>query len=373
MNWHDKRVKYLVIVLLVITAIISFQIFNKVMGAREKARKAALGKTIQVSTSFAKRETIKPIIKLTGNLDPVWQADIGAKVAGRVEQVYVKVGDYVTAGQVLATLDSSELATTANSTKGSVFDAQANLASAETLLERNKQLFANGAVSKAALDNAQFARDMAEGKLAAAQGNYDNALSKMAGSSVVSPQAGTVVKRYFQEGYYATVGNSLFNVADTTGLVAKVNIPEGQIGGVELGAICQVEIPAMNNMKVEGRVTKIAQVADLPARTFASEVTVDNSDNKLRGGLFANAFLVLAEKTNVLTIPQSAIVMREDQRTVYLMDSEGHISRKVLSTGYIGDGLVEVLSGITEKDEIVISGQNRIREGSVVTRSKDGN
>ena len=373
MNFHDKRVKYLVIALVIITAIISVQIFNKVMGARDKANKAAMGKTLQVTTSFAKRETIKPVIKLTGNLDPVWQADIGAKVAGRLEQVYAKVGDYVTAGQVLASLDSAELGAAANSAKGSVFDARASLASAETALDRNKQLFASVAISKAVLDNAQFTRDMAEGKLAAAQGNYDNAISKMDGTSVVTPQAGTVVKRYFQEGYYATAGNALFNIADTTGLVAKVNIPEGQIGGVSLGAKCQVEIPAMNNMKLEGSVTKIAQVADLPARTFAAEVTVDNSENKLRGGLFANAYLVMAEKVNALTIPQSAIVMREDQRTVYVMDSEGHISRKVLETGYIGDGLVEVLSGINEKDEIVISGQNRIREGSVVTRSKDGN
>jgi len=195
----------------------------------------------------------------------------------------------------------------------------------------------------------------------------------MNGTDVISPQAGTVVKRYFQEGYYAAAGTALFNVADTTSLVAKINIPEGQIGGVTLGAKCQVEIPAMNSMKVDGVVTKIAQVADVPARTFAAEVTVNNSDNSLRGGLFANVLLQMAEKANVLTIPQSAIVMREDQRTVYVVDSEGHVSRKVLDTGYIGDGIVEVLKGLSEKDEVVVSGQNRIREGSVVIRNKDGN
>ncbi len=111
----------------------------------------------------------------------------------------------------------------------------------------------------------------------------------------------------------------------------------------------------------------------MPARTFSAEVTVDNSDNKLRGGLFTNVLLELAEKPKAMIIPQSAIVMREDQRTVYVVDSAGRISRKVLSTGYIGDGIVEVLGGISEKDEIVTSGQNRIREGSLVTRNKDGN
>lgn len=373
MNWHDKRVKYITIAVIVITVVISWQIFNKVMGAREKAQKAAIGKTVQVATVFATHKNIKPIVKLTGNLDPLWQADIGAKVAGRIEQVYAKVGDQVAAQQVLATLDSAELDAAANSAKGSVFDARANLSLAETTLTRYEKLYETGAISKAVLDNAQFTRDMAAGKLAAAQGTYDNAFSKMNGTSIITPHAGTVVKRYFQEGYYATTGTALFNVADTTSLVAKINIPEGQIGGLALGAKCQVQIPAMNGIKVEGTVTKIAQVADLPARTFAAEVTVDNSDNKLRGGLFANVLLNMEEKPNALIIPQSAIVMREDQRTVYVVDSAGRISRKVLSTGYIGDGIVEVLGGISEKDEIVTSGQNRIREGSLVTRNKDGN
>jgi len=373
MNWHDKRVKYFAIAVIVITAVISWQIFNKVMGAREKAQKAAIGKTIQVSTVFAKRKIIKPVIKLTGNLDPLWQADIGAKVSGHIEQVYAKVGDSVDSGQVLATLDNVELNAIANSAKGSVFDARANLSSAEITLARYEKLYETGAISKAVLDNAQFTRDMAAGKLAAAQGTYDNAFSKMNGTSIITPHAGTVVKRYFQEGYYATTGTALFNVADTTSLVAKINIPEGQIGGLALGAKCQVQIPAMNGLKVEGTVTKIAQVADIPARTFAAEVTVDNSENNLRGGLFANVLLNMEEKPNALTIPQSAIVMREDQRTVYVVDSKGQISRKVLDTGYIGDGLVEVLKGISENDEVVVSGQNRIREGSIVTIKKDGN
>ncbi len=250
MNWHDKRVKYIVIALVIITAIISWQIFNKVMGAREKAQKAAVGKTIQVSTVFATHKTIKPVIKLTGNLDPLWQADIGAKVAGRIEHVYAKVGDQVDAQQVLATLDSVESDATANSAKGSVFDARANLSLAETTLARYEKLYETGAISKADLDNAQFTRDMAAGKLSAAQGTYDNAFSKMNGTSVITPHTGTVVKRYFQEGYYATVGTALFNVADTTVLVAKINIPEGQIGGVSLVAKCQVQIPAMNGLKV---------------------------------------------------------------------------------------------------------------------------
>ena len=131
-------------------------------------------------------------------------------------------------------------------------------------------------------------------------------------------------------------------------------------------------IPSMNGKQVVGTVTKLATVADLPARTFAAEVTVDNSDNSLKGGLSADVYLKTQPRSNVLVIPQDAIIMREDQRTVFVADENGKVTRKVLDTGYIGDGIAEILSGVTEKDRVIVSGQNRIREGSTVSFEKGG-
>ncbi|MDD3396637.1 MAG: efflux RND transporter periplasmic adaptor subunit [Acidaminococcaceae bacterium] len=372
MNWHDKRVKILLVFVVVITAIISWRIVSNIMGARAKAQQAGKGRTVAVATGFATYHNIKPQLKLSGHLDPIWQADVAAKISARLERVYVDVGDQVGQGQILAVLDAGELAATANSAQGSVFDARANLDNAETVLVRCKKLYTSGAISKADLDNAQFSRDMAAGKLVAAEGTYANALSRVQGTEVVAPQQGTIVKRYFHEGYYAPVGTALFNIADTTALQVKLNVPEGQISLVSLGAQADIVIPAMDNKKVLGTITKLAQVADLPARTFAAEVTVLNSNKELRGGLFANVVVEGKERQHVLTIPETAIVMREDQRTVYVVDKNNKISRKVLVTGYIGNGIVEILDGLTAEDEIVLSGQNRIREGSVVTKNDSG-
>lgn len=372
MNWQDKKVKYAVIFCVIIIAIICFQIGNKLLTARSKAQQSAKAKELTVETTFPKRQTITPVLKLSGNLDPAWQADVAAKISARVDKTYVKVGDHVDAGQLLATLDGGEHMAQASGASGSVFDAEASLAQAETNLARSKKLFAKGAVSKSDLDNAQYARDMAAGKLNAAKGDFAYYMARAGGTDVVAPAAGTVVKRYFQEGYYTTPANPLFNIADISSLIVKINIPEGQIGGVQLGSHCNVEIPAMSGTKISGTITKLAQVADLPERTFAAEVTVDNSDGKLKGGLFCNVYLTADQKNNILTIPQSAIVMREDQRTVFVVDEKGKLSRKVLETGYIGDGIVEVLGGLTEKDEVVTAGQNRLREGNSVKRVKDG-
>ncbi|MGL5206506.1 MAG: efflux RND transporter periplasmic adaptor subunit, partial [Acidaminococcaceae bacterium] len=276
MNLHDKRIKIIAAVLTILLIIIGVRIFMNVMSAKEKAEKSKQGKAVTVATEFAKRGTINPVLSFAGTLEPVWQAKIAPKLAGRIQNILVNEGDYVEKGTVLAILESSEISATVGALRGSVYDARANLEQAEMTLSRNLRLFEQGAVSQQELDNARFTRDMAAGKLENAEGTYENANAKMDGANVVAPHAGYIIKRYYQEGYYNNVGDALFNLADISTLLVKLNIPEGQIGSVKVGSLAEIEIPSMPGKKFIGRVTKIAPVADVPERTFAAEVSLSN-------------------------------------------------------------------------------------------------
>ena len=99
-------------------------------------------------------------------------------------------------------------------------------------------------------------------------------------------------------------------------------------------------------------------------------MTVDNRDGRLFGGVYAEALIAARPQENALTVPLSAIVMRDDQRTVYVID-DGLAVRRVLTTGYIGEDVVEVLGGITEEDEIITGGLNKVREG-IQVRTVEG-
>lgn len=372
MNLHDKRIKIIAAVLTILLIIIGVRIFMNVMSAKEKAEKSKQGKAVTVATEFAKRGTINPVLSFAGTLEPVWQAKIAPKLAGRIQNILVNEGDYVEKGTVLAILESSEISATVGALRGSVYDARANLEQAEMTLSRNLRLFEQGAVSQQELDNARFTRDMAAGKLENAEGTYENANAKMDGANVVAPHAGYIIKRYYQEGYYNNVGDALFNLADISTLLVKLNIPEGQIGSVKVGSLAEIEIPSMPGKKFIGRVTKIAPVADVPERTFAAEVSLSNDNEVLKGGIYANVSITAQQKDNALIIPQSSIVMREDQRTVFVLDKDNFAQRRILTTGYIGDGIVEVLSGLEENERIVTGGQNKIREGSKVKLDEGG-
>lgn len=98
---------------------------------------------------------------------------------------------------------------------------------------------------------------------------------------------------------------------------------------------------------------------------------MDNSEGLL-AGVYANVTLTASPKADVLTIPVQAIVMRDDQQTVFVVDDKGVVQRRVLNVGYTNDKLAEIVSGLDENDVIVTEGHNKLREGSRIDLKKAG-
>ncbi len=367
MNLQDKRLRILIIGVVVILGVVAFRVISNIMARNTAAKSSRQGRTAVITAAYPKRETIIPKFRFSGTLDPIWQADVAAKVDGRIEKVLVEEGQAVKAGQSLVVLEQIDTAAGLMNAKGTYLDAKTNYEKAKMDVRRYEELYRKGAVSQEALDNMRFALENARGKLEAAQGSLSSAESNMGGTTVTTPRKGIVQKRYFQEGYYAKVGTALFNIADISTLLAKIDVPEGYVNSVAVGGEVVFTIPSMSgdDKTAKGRITRISPVAMQPARTFEAEVTVDNSDNRLRGGMYAEALITAIPKNNVLTIPMTAISMRDDQRTCFAIE-DGKAVRKILTTGYIGENLVEVLGGVSEKDYIITGGLNKVREGADV-------
>ncbi|WP_405380999.1 efflux RND transporter periplasmic adaptor subunit [Phascolarctobacterium sp.] len=371
MNLQNRKVKIVVGILVAICLIISYRIYSNVQKEKARAERISQTKSVAVELAHPQRQTIVPQLRFSGSLDPEWQAEVAAKVDGRLEKVYVKEGDKVTKGQVLAILEQTDTDANLLSAKGSFLDARTNLRKAETDLHRYEKLYAVGAVSEQVVDDYRFARNNALAKLDAARGNLQAMESKSAGTVLVAPADGIIAKRYYQEGYYAKAGTAIFAVADISMLKTVIHIPEGQIAGVKVGNEAEISLPAYPDKKIIGKVTRIAPVADLPSHTFAAEVSVDNTQGLL-AGVYANVNLQAQPKENVLTIPLHAIVMRDDQQTAFVPDEKGVVQRKVLNIGYTNDQVAEVLGGVNEDDLVVISGQNKLREGTRINLEKAG-
>lgn len=371
MNLQNRKVKIVVGLCIAVCLIIAYRIYSNIQNERERAARLSQSRAIAVEIGHPVRQTIVPELRFSGSLDPDWQADVAAKVDGRLEKVYVREGDHVAKGQVLAILEQVDTDADLLNAKGTYLDAQTNLRKAETDLVRYEKLYATGAVSQQAVDDYRFARDNAAAKLESARGNLQSMESKSAATVLTAPADGIISKRYYQEGYYAKSGTPLFAVADISVLKTVIHVPEGQVAGISVGNEAQVTLPAYPDKKIIGRITRIAPVADLPSHTFATEISVDNGEGIL-AGVYANVNLVAQPKKNVLTIPVHAIVMRDDQQTVFVADAEGVIQRRVLTLGYSNAEVAEVLSGLEESDLIVTGGQNKLREGSRINIEKAG-
>ncbi|MBQ9377952.1 MAG: efflux RND transporter periplasmic adaptor subunit [Schwartzia sp.] len=365
----SNKTRIAIAIVIVIVAVVVFRVVVNIMERNEQATKSRQGTVVSVIAEHPKRQTIVPKIRFSGTLNPIWQADVAAKVDGRIEEVLVKEGEAVAAGQDLVVLEQRDMSAAFLAAEGAYVDAQTNLEKTALDLERYEKLLEEGAVSRESVDHLRFANANAAAKLDAARGALDAAQSKLGGTTVSTPRAGIIQKRYYQEGYYAKVGTALFNIADISTLLAKIDVPEGYIASVAVGGVVDFVIPSMagNDKTARGTITRVAPVADSASRTFEAEVSIDNSDGRLKGGVYADAVITTKPKSNVMTVPFSAIVMRDDQRTVYVMEDETAV-RKVITTGYIGDDLVEVLDGITESDLVIAGGQNKLREGSKVKR-----
>lgn len=373
MNLKDKRLRVLIVAVVLVAGVVLFRVVGNIMARNEQARGSSQGRTAVVTAAYPVRKNIIPRFHFSGTLTPVWQADVAAKVDGRIEQILVREGQAVEAGQPLAVLEQVDTAARLAQARGAYLDAKTSYAKAQMDVQRYEALYQRGAVSKEALDNTHFALENARGKLDAAKGGLDSAESGLNGTRVTTPRAGIIQKRYYQEGYYAKVGTALFAIADISVLQAKIDVPEGYVSSIAPGGTVDFTIPSMQgeDKQVRGTITRISPVAVLPSRTFEAEVTVDNSSGRLRGGVYAEALIMALPKENVLTVPMTAISMRDDQRTVYVIE-DGKAVRRVLATGYIGENTVEVLGGVTEKDQIITGGLNKVREGAVVRVSEKG-
>lgn len=372
MNWKDRRVRILLIIVIAILAVVAARVFMNIQAQKEEANRSGRKKVAVVAAAYPKRESIVPVVQFSGTLDPVWQADVAAKVDGRIEQVLVSEGEHVAQGTPLAVLETTDTQADLLHAEGAYLDAKTNFEKASVDVERYEKLYEAGAVSKEAADNYRFGLENARGKLDAARGALDAARSKANGTIVTTPRGGIVQKRYYQEGYYAKAGTPLFNVADISTLLAKIAIPEGYVSSIQVGGTVNFTIPAMDgaDKNADGVITRISPVAAQPSRTFEAEVAVDNHAGKLFGGVYADASITAKPKEGALVVPLSAIVMRDDQRTVYVIE-DGVAVRKVIVTGYIGENQVEVLSGISESDLVITGGQNKFREGSPVKVSEE--
>jgi RND family efflux transporter MFP subunit len=143
-------------------------------------------------------------------------------------------------------------------------------------------------------------------------------------------------------------------------------VPEDAVRYVKVGDTMQVRVDALER-SFTGKVVRFTRDVNFETRTMETEVDIENKDLSIDPGMYANTQLMLNHADNVLTIPVEALVLRENQEVVYVLDGQNHVHERVVGVGLRGSQLAEIRSGLAAGERVIVGGQQKYQEGERVT------
>ncbi len=282
------------------------------------------------------------------------EAPVLAKVDGEIMQILVEEGDQVVAGQVLARLDGERL-------RLQMLQAKSALDKVRNEYERFVNLQQKGLVSAASVEGLNFDMDALNASYQLERLNYSY-------TKIRAPISGVVSTREIKIGQHVSISDVTFRITDTTRLVAHLKIPQSEMAKFSAGHSAEIHVDAMPEITFAATIARISPTIDSRNGTFRATVYIDNEAALLAPGMFARFDIAYEQHIDALLIPAAALI-REDRQTVVYVVTDGAAERRKIVTGIESNGRVEVLDGLATDEQIVVTGQGSLRDGSKVLAS----
>lgn len=320
-----------------ITAIVSSGNVGLVAVNTEKVSKTAINLDFSANGTFA------------ANQDLI----VAAENAGRVTRILVDEGSRVSKGQLIARIDADLL-------NVDVETAKANYQSAVRDLERYESAFKTGGVTQQQLDNARL-------NVQTTQARLQSANLKSSDANIKSPISGIINKRFVEQGSYVNVGNQIVEIVDVSKLKLQVTANESQVVQLKLGDQVAIKSNVFSGITFTGKINFIAPKAD-NSLNFPVEVELsNNTDGKLKAGMYGTAVFDFPDQAAAITVPRSAFVGSISSNKVFVLEGDKAKERQVIAGRNLGDR-VEVIEGLKEGELVITSGQVNLVDGTEVQK-----
>ena len=357
----------------VIGALVVLAVAGAVGGsvALRAARKGDVGKAGPVTLEFAPTDLAqveaKPLARwlpVSGALQPVRQATVKAKVSGDVRQISVREGETVTAGQVLARIDTADLEAKLIERIGALESTKAQLALAEKTRATNQALLKQSFISQNAFDNSESSYSVSLGSVKSAEAQVQLARNALRDAVAIAPLSGTVAKRHVQPGEKVAFDAPLVTVVDLADLELQAMVPAVDVPELALGMAVELSIDGFGERRFSGRVERISPATEPGTRAIIVYVGIPNADRALRGGMFATGRIALAAQAPTPTLPLTAIRTDGPQTYVWAI-ADGKLVRRTVQVGRRDDeaGRVEIRTALPADLRILAARFDNLKEG----------
>jgi len=290
-------------------------------------------------------------INAVGSLRSNESVVLRPEVSGRIATIGFRDGQAVRRGQVLVALD-------ATLNEAEVAQARAEFDLAKSNLQRTEDLASKNFVSSSAQDQAASSLQVAEAKLRLAQ-------ARLAKMRILAPFDGVVGIRNVSVGDYVKDGSDLVNVEDIRTLKADFRLPERYFPQLRAGLPVEIMADALPGVRYVGSVDAINPLVDASGRSLEVRARLDNTDGRLRPGMFARVRVLLGDRANALMVPEEAVVPLGDDFFVFTV-ADGKAKRVRVKLGVRREAQVELLEGVSAGDQVVTAGIRVQRDGQPV-------
>jgi multidrug efflux system membrane fusion protein len=300
------------------------------------------------------------------------EAAIYARTNGYVKAWHKDIGDKVKKGDVLALIDTPEVDQDLAQAKATLDQIKARLALTQSSLVRWEGLRQRDAVSQQELDERRAAQQQAQADLAAAQANVRRLQQLHDFGRLTAPFDGVVVRRNVEVGSLVAAGSAstskeLYYLAQTDGLRLTVAVPQTYAGDVLVGKAVNIKLLERPNAAFKGEITRVSGGVDVSTRSVQVEVALPNKDGKLLPGSYVEVNLPLSGNAKTLLIPPNTLQFRQDGPRVAVVGEGDKVAIRPVKLGRDLGRAVEVISGLTPKDAVVLNPHDTIEEGEKVS------
>lgn len=288
----------------------------------------------------------------SGTIEADNTVSLGFTVSGRISAVYIQEGEHVKAGQLLATVETTEY-------ENALKVATAGLEQAADNFRRYDELHAKGSLPE---------RDYITAKVSQAQAeaNKNTAAKHLADTKLYAPFDGIISAKSIEKGAIVSPGLSAFTILKTDVVYARASVAESEIGSLTIGKPAVVSIPVLHD-SCKGTVNIINPQGDATTRTFNVKVRLQNGNGKLMPGMMSDITISTGNTTNAITVPATAVIRDADDLTyVFIVNDRNKAIRKRVATGGLSATEVQITGGLQSGDKVVVEGQQQLKDGQTV-------
>lgn len=368
----------------VMVALVIMSVLVIVSGCGKKAQEEVQD-VFNVETAVVKTMDITRYSSYPGKVKGSHEEEVMPKLSRRVTSVYVTEGQAVRQGQVIVSLDRSKLDAAIQQAEAAVASARAAQAANEVQRQtalsnynRVKELHNASAVSDQALETAKAQYDAlntgaTEAGVAQALAALNLAQQNLADCDITSPMDGIVGRVDVSVGDTTSLQNPVAVINNTADLEIEVKVSEADISSIQAGTTVKVLIKAIDEEPLTGTIKSVASVADPATRTYPVKVALpNNSAAQVKSGMFAEVMLGTQQRAGVIGIPMDAVLPKNGESIVYVVNVENRAQAVVVQTGLNDGAYTEITKGLQVGQQVVTKGNTLIDETSVLNFADGG-